>query len=617
MFNRINTMDFFTRQYQARTKTHYFIVYFLLAVLLILSLINIILMLIGYLIEWAFSGELLSWANFSVYWFHQPYWIIISALIFTIILSITLIRVGQLRQGGGYLAEQLGAQRIILAAPAHPNEQKLIEVTSKMAIATGMPAPVLYCLPQEQGINIFVLGYNSSETALIVTAGALTHLNERELQNLVSHELNHILHGDIYVNMYVLGSSAGILFMGRLGLWLQRQASKLSRLLGLLLFIVGYSGLFAARLLKAWWVRPQIYTADIAAIQFTQDAAHLINALEKIIQYGSELNHPYAEEISHMGFAASTSNAGFPKFLMTHPPLAERIQSIQQFNEPQSSLAQNCVATPDKAIRTTADQIVASVGNPTAAHLDYASTLHATILKNIILHAHTLRGAKCILYALLMAETRQEKAFYAQLRHHESEDILTHVIECKEQINLFGSEIRLPLIDLVLPTLKKLRPDDRSHFLATLEQMMNINNELNQFEFVLQTILKQRFSQKPQWIANKIKYQRFKPVLKDISLILSALAQAGSGEHSYRNSLKTFTERSLPLIPLSDCTPEKLAKALNKVARLSPPLKKNFLDACARCILADGVVRVGELELLRAIAESLDCPMPPLIMPLK
>jgi len=610
-------MDFFSRQYQARTKTHYFIVYFLLAVLLMLVIINIILMLIGYMIEYIFSGSLHSWTTFSVYWFYQPYWGIISTVIFAVILGITLFRIGQLRQGGGYLAEQLGAQRIVLAAPSHPDEQKLIEITSKMAIATGMPAPELYCLSQEQGINIFVLGYNSSETALIVTAGALTHLNERELQNLVSHELNHILHGDIYVNMYVLGSSAGIVFIGRLGLWLQHQASKLSQFLGLLLLIVGYSGLFAARLLKAWWVRPQIYTADIAAIQFTQDAAHLINALEKIAQHGSALSHPYTEEISHMGFAASTSNRGFPKFLMTHPPLAERIQSIQQFNEPQPSVPQKCTTTSDKTVHTTADQIVASVGNPTAAHLDYASTLHATILKSMILHAHTLRGAKCILYALLMAETQQEKDFHAQLRHHESEDILNHIIECKEQINLFGPEIRLPLIDLVLPTLKKLRPDDRSHFLATLEQMMKINKELNQFEFVLQTILKQRFSQKPQWIANKIKYQRFKPVIKDISLILSALAQAGSGESSYRSSLKTFTERSIPLTPLTECTPEKLAKSLNKLARLSPPLKKIFIDACARCILADGVVRVGELELLRAIAESLDCPMPPLIVPLK
>jgi hypothetical protein len=42
-------------------------------------------------------------------------------------------------------------------------------------------------------------------------------------------------------------------------------------------------------------------------------------------------------------------------------------------------------------------------------------------------------------------------------------------------------------------------------------------------------------------------------------------------------------------------------------------LKKSVLEACAACIAADVRVTVEEGELLRVIADALDCPMPPLI----
>jgi hypothetical protein len=44
----------------------------------------------------------------------------------------------------------------------------------------------------------------------------------------------------------------------------------------------------------------------------------------------------------------------------------------------------------------------------------------------------------------------------------------------------------------------------------------------------------------------------------------------------------------------------------------TPPLKGRILAARAACIGADGKVTLEEGELLRAIADSLDCPVPPL-----
>jgi uncharacterized tellurite resistance protein B-like protein len=53
--------------------------------------------------------------------------------------------------------------------------------------------------------------------------------------------------------------------------------------------------------------------------------------------------------------------------------------------------------------------------------------------------------------------------------------------------------------------------------------------------------------------------------------------------------------------------------ALNRLAFAVPQIKKNVLTACAQTVAADGVIHEAEAELLRAIADSVDCPMPPFV----
>jgi uncharacterized tellurite resistance protein B-like protein len=55
-----------------------------------------------------------------------------------------------------------------------------------------------------------------------------------------------------------------------------------------------------------------------------------------------------------------------------------------------------------------------------------------------------------------------------------------------------------------------------------------------------------------------------------------------------------------------------LDAALNRLALAVPIIKKNLIEASVRVGGADGVILEAEAELLRAIADTLDCPMPPL-----
>ena len=57
----------------------------------------------------------------------------------------------------------------------------------------------------------------------------------------------------------------------------------------------------------------------------------------------------------------------------------------------------------------------------------------------------------------------------------------------------------------------------------------------------------------------------------------------------------------------------RIDAALEHLAQASPQLKKLVLNACAHAVASDGVLQSREAELLRAIADTLDCPLPPFL----
>ena len=59
---------------------------------------------------------------------------------------------------------------------------------------------------------------------------------------------------------------------------------------------------------------------------------------------------------------------------------------------------------------------------------------------------------------------------------------------------------------------------------------------------------------------------------------------------------------------------DELGQALDALAGLKPTAKQGFLQACVACVVADDQVVVEEMELLRAFADILDCPVPPVVL---
>src|SRR5262249_20177024 len=72
------------------------------------------------------------------------------------------------------------------------------------------------------------------------------------------------------------------------------------------------------------------------------------------------------------------------------------------------------------------------------------------------------------------------------------------------------------------------------------------------------------------------------------------------GDHTHR------------LPPREECSLAEFDAALQTLNQSVPAIKRRIVVACAACILANQQVTVREAELLRAICDTLDCPLPPL-----
>jgi hypothetical protein len=181
--------------------------------------------------------------------------------------------------------------------------------------------------------------------------------------------------------------------------------------------------------------------------------------------------------------------------------------------------------------------------------------------------------------------------------------------------------VRLPIVNLALGALKQLTPQQYGQFSSTLQWLINSDGQVALFEFVLQKIVMRnlgaKFGDAPR---RAVQFYTLKPLIPDCVVVLSALAQVGSDDAAeVRKAFNTGVPYlrapdSVPieLLPVDQCGIGVLGDALDRLSQSVPIIKKNVLEASAHVIGADGVIHEEEAELLRAVADTLDCPMPPL-----
>lgn len=636
-------MDFYSQQYQAKRYTRFLLLYFLIAVLAIVAAVNVIVYYFFIVFElYPYTPEK---------WFSDGLVYYISAATILLIVTGSLFRWFKLKAGGHAVAAMVGAKRLDLHT-SNIKERQLINVIEEMSIASGVPLPGIYVLRDEPGINAFVAGYLPTEAVMVVTDGAIKELNRAELQGVVAHEFSHILNGDMQINVKLMAMLGGILMISVAGRMLlrggHRSSSRLrggfhssSRrggggiaVLGLLLIVVGYIGVFIGRIIKAAVSRQREFLADAAAVQFTRNPEGIASALNKIRQASAQslLNNAHAEDMSHMCFAKALTQS-MTSLLATHPPLKNRIERIDprflkvlkarelteknlqnQASDENPQLTGFAGGAPvDQAV--SASTFADSAGKVGQDHLLHAAAIHSMFSVDLMSAVHKGNTAQLVVYALIMVKMK-EKDFSALTELGLSEEESRQALELLTEINKLDEEARLPLLDLLIPSLKVLNASEKTEFLNRCEKLIKLDSRYTLYEFVLFSLLEKHLSSDADKDV-KIKYYSYRSLRQELQLLFSLMAHVTKADSDTAAALyhKTATGFSLEghgMIGVREISINKLRDALGRLGQLSPLLRKSVIEACADIALNDKQLRIVEIELLRAVAETLDCPIPPL-----
>jgi hypothetical protein len=529
-----------------------------------------------------------------------------------------------------------------------------------MAIAAGVPVPPVYIL-DEPGINAFAAGYAPGDAVVAVSQGCLVYLTRDELQGVVAHEFSHILNGDMRLNIRLIGLIFGIMVLSVIGRMLmftggrrssQRDDSRAGlMLLGVGVFALGLVGAFFGRLIMAAVSRQREYLADATAVQFTRNPDGIGGALKKIggLKEGSRVNNPRGAEIGHLFFANAFAGRGLFGLLATHPPLAARIRALDpQFDGKYPAVRPVAIDREEREgprpgrvpplaglprlpglpqvpvpVLGLGTEAAARVGHIDPEAIGHAQALYADIPDALRVAAQEPFSARALIYGLLLdprADLRNLQL--ARLKAGAPPPDFAETVRLAAPVQALPDGLRLPLLDLAMPALRQMSPRQHQAFRSQVEELMNADQRLSLFEYTLRCVLHRHLDaqflpRRPTGPVHRSPQQLPSPMAR----VLSLLAWEGQSEpeqaaRAFDAGMRSYIggDHTYRLPPREECSLAELDAALQALEQSAPVTKRRIVAACAACLRAKEQVTVREAELLRAICDTLDCPLPPLLV---
>ena len=648
-------MNFFERQDVARRNSKMMVALFLLAVVCIVVTLDVIAG-VGY--AWFSSTKTMR--GYTI----RPVppaslYVLVSLFTIAVIFGVSMFKVAMLRAGGGAAVAQMVGARRVDPSSTDPLERRLLNVVEEMAIAAGTRVPAVYVMDGESGINAFAAGYDVSSSIIAVTRGTLETLTRDELQGVVGHEFSHIVNGDMALNIHMIGVLAGIVFLGAIGGFLMRATSDSRKskeagaifLAGLALYVIGYIGLFFARLIKASASRQREFLADASGVQFTRNPDGLAGALDQIrASAGSLVVNRHAEDVSHLFFGQAIA-VGMDSLFATHPPLDERIKRINPRFQPQEYRGKRTVETTEatgaagaamglagaglsapreQATRAadngvqwgrTPKESASLVGSVDDRKVDTARRLLAAIPQTVRERVRNPDGAAATVVAMLLA--RNDTVMKAQLEainNAGAARLAAAASEIVPEMHALGPGYYLPVVDLALPALKQAGEESQLRLLTAIQAVIHADRRASLFEFVVFTLLRWQFV--PPSKPSPPKYKSLDEVKPEVIFMLSLMAYAGGRrgaeaqaqtESDFRAGAKEAGLANVAPLPRNALGLDKAGEALAKLRDLAPIPKAVMVKALFATVTADGTIRIIEAALMRTVGAVLECPLPPLL----
>jgi len=273
--------------------------------------------------------------------------------------------------------------------------------------------------------------------------------------------------------------------------------------------------------------------------------------------------------------------------------------------------------------------ILASAGSLEAGDVDQARRLLAAIPDEMRARLRTPEGALEGVLALVLPPDgpARERAIEAT-RRRVGERGARAALAAQPLLEGVGAEARLPLLELALPALRSL-PRERGAALRDLLAEILGDDErggrIDPFGFAVYHLVRRNL---PAGVEGDPASRRsgttpLARLLPESGVLLSLLAWSGAGEDGpemearAQAAFKAGAARlpgggdGLRLLPPEGPRLRAVDEALSRLEMAAPQARREFLTAGAATVEADGRVDLAEAELLRALAEALEVPIPP------
>jgi uncharacterized tellurite resistance protein B-like protein len=376
--------------------------------------------------------------------------------------------------------------------------------------------------------------------------------------------------------------------------------------------------------------------------------------LKKIGAAGAVLHSPKASEASHMFFGNALKKSWF-SFTSTHPPLLERIKLLEpsfdgDFSgvkiKQRQATSELSSATPlpqptqagfpipglgqslPPVIGAVPIEAAASAvsGGPSPEHVDFAAALLRSLPEKVKEAAHDTFDSCALIYALMLDKKDEavrgeqleivQNAFGDQMAKT-SGGLFEHVLT-------LDPRAKLPVAELAVSSLRRLAQEQYEYFINALESLAAADEQIDLFEYSLSKLvirhLEPHFKNRSQTAPQIYSLKRLG---SECHMLLSGLAHAAGDESDV--VVKAYQSGRVFLAdevetddqPMGQFDLNALDQVLTTLSTCGPKQKNKLIEAAAATVSADGYLQIEEAELLRAIADALGCPIPPLSIELE
>lgn len=220
-------------------------------------------------------------------------------------------------------------------------DKQLYNIVEEMKIAASMQYMPRVFIIEREYMNAFASGYSEKSAMVAITRGLMQKLNREEIAAVMAHELTHIRHKDIKLNLSVMVTTQIVAIVLQtayfaFGSSRSRDSGKFALVLLLLMYLFS----FVSMILSMWLSRTREYMADAGAVQLQRNNIPLATALMKIhndtMQHAQEYSAVYNKkgreglrEASYIYFPKFGGlKSGLDSLFATHPSLEDRLEAM-------------------------------------------------------------------------------------------------------------------------------------------------------------------------------------------------------------------------------------------------------------------------------------------------